>query len=355
MNDSAGAADGESRTTSGPGRRFRHRLRRILAVVLVAFLALGTLTGIAFGVSAVPSILLLRLAFVDHDVVLPYGFSETKSRVVVHHDLTYPSSSHRNDFDLYLPKTAGDKRLPVIVWVHGGGFITGDKSGVSTYATLLADQGYAVVAMNYAYAPDAVYPTPVVQLGEMVKHVADIADEYGLDADRILLGGDSAGAQIAAQFAALETTPGYRTLTGISVPTMASPIEGLILFCGPYDLESSAKKDDSAIERWFISTIGWGYLGRRDWRSSAELKQASIVNHLSADFPPTYVTDGNYVSFPEQGRKLVSRLTKLGVRVESSFFPDAPKLPHEFQFNFEYPQSSTVWKGVKGFLDGLDS
>ena len=149
----------------------------------------------------------------------------------------------------------------------------------------------------------------------MVRHVEGSADEDGLDSSRILLGGDSAGAQIAAQFAALQTTPGYRTLTGITVPTMANPIEGLILFCGPYDLESSAAKDDSTIERWFINTIGWGYLGRRDWRDSREMSQASIVNHLSKHFPPTYVTDGNYLSFPEQGEKLVTRLTGLGVPV----------------------------------------
>ncbi len=335
--------------------------------MLIVLLGVGTLTGITFGVSVVPSILLLRLAFIDRGTTLPTGFGDAKSRVTVHRDLTYPSTAGRNTFDLYLPtsgKSAGEgaggegtadsEGPPVIVWVHGGGYITGDKSSLSTYGTLLAGQGYAVVAMNYDYAPDATYPTPVVQLGEMVRHVEAIAKKYGLDSSRILLGGDSAGAQIAAQFAALETTPGYRALTGIRAPARTTPIRGLILFCGPYDLESSARKGGSAIERWFINTIGWGYLGRRDWKTSAETSQASIVNHLSREFPPTYVTDGNYVSFPEQGRELAGRLKNLGVQVASSFFPNSPTLPHEFQFDFHYPQSYTVWKAVKGFLDELD-
>ena len=276
-----------------------------------------------------------------------------RRKVTVIRNLTYPSSYGRNTFDLYEPTERQSSTLPVIVWAHGGGFIAGDKSGMTAYATMMASRGYAVIAMNYDYAPDGKYPAPVIQMGEMVSHLGKIASRYDLDASSIIVGGDSAGAQIAAQFAVVNTTPGYSKTTGIPTTSLEKPLKGVILFCGPYDLASSATENSSLLKKWFINTIGWGYLGRRDWKESSELDDATIVNHLSANFPTAYIMDGNFVSFPEQGRTMVKSLTSLGVNVTSRFFPNDPSLPHEFQFDFAYPELTVVWNDVKGFLTSL--
>ena len=331
----------------------RHRLCRILGGFAIGVSVMMVVVVVAFLVSPVPSIMVFSQAFRDGHPTLPKGFASIRRQVSVIHDLEYPSMSKRNTFDLYTPNhRASQDDLPVIVWVHGGGFIAGDKSGVGTYATLLAARGYAVVSMNYNYAPDGRYPTPVIQVGEMITHLYSIADDEHLDVDDISIGGDSAGAQIAAQFAAVQTTPGYARSSGIPRIDMSSPIASLLLFCGPYDLKSFADIPDTAplMQRWFINTVGWGYLGKRDWRSSEQTAYASIVDHVSADFPRSYVVDGNYYSFPEQGRRLVSRLKALHVPVESSFFPEDKDLPHEFQFDFQYRQSQEVWEHTVRFL-----
>ena len=191
------------------------RIRRIVAWVLAVVLGVALVVGAAFVVSPVPSIMLFRNAFKEGHTVEPPRFDEVRRTVQVTRDQEYPSSYRRHTFDLYRPRRIpAHAALPVIVWVHGGGFIAGDKSGLSTYATLMAARGYAVIAMNYDYAPTGTYPTPVVQLGQMVSHVAAIAQRERLDPDRIVVGGDSAGAQIAAQFAAVQTTPGYAESSG---------------------------------------------------------------------------------------------------------------------------------------------
>ena len=334
--------------------RKKHRLKRVIVMCLASIGTLIAVTLAAFLVSPVPSILVFGRAFEGGHPKLPEGFAAMERKVEVQHDLQYPSSSARNTFDVYEPKQRTFyAELPVIVWVHGGGFIAGDKSGVATYATMLAAEGYAVVSMNYNYAPDGRYPTPVIQVGEMIRHLYTIAGAEHLDADDISLGGDSAGAQIAAQFAIVQTTPGYAQDSGIARIAMRRPISSLLLFCGPYDLSSFADALDSTswIERWFMNTIGWGYLGDRDWPHSDQTAYASVVDHLSKDFPRSYVVDGNHYSFPEQGKKLVARLQDRGVRVESSFFPDDPTLPHEFQFDFTYPQSRMVWERTVRFLE----
>ena len=120
--------------------------------------------------------------------------------------------------------------------------------------------------MNHDYAPDGTYPTPVIQMGEMVDYVSTIASRRDLDPTRIIVGGDSAGTQIAAQFVVVNTTPGYSQWTHIAKTSLSSPLKGAILFCGPYDLESSAAEESSVVKKWFINTIGWdisdGVIGR---------------------------------------------------------------------------------------------
>lgn len=327
------------------------RIRRIVAWVLAVVLGVALVVGAAFVVSPVPSIMLFRNAFKEGHPVEPPRFDEVRRTVQVTRDQEYPSSYRRHTFDLYRPRRIpAHAALPVIVWVHGGGFIAGDKSGLSTYATLMAARGYAVIAMNYDYAPTGTYPTPVVQLGQMVSHVASIAQRERLDPDRIVVGGDSAGAQIAAQFAAVQTTPGYAESSGIERIAMRAPLAGALLFCGPYDFTRFTDANAPWIQRWFMNTIGWGYLGTRDWASSPQMRQASVVRHVSDRFPKAYVVDGNAFSFPDQGRALVSALRSDGVGVTSSFFPGNPELPHEFQFDFAHPESAQVWSATQAFL-----
>ncbi|MDN6025991.1 alpha/beta hydrolase, partial [Bifidobacterium mongoliense] len=254
------------------------RIRRIVAWVLAVVLGVALVVGAAFVVSPVPSIMLFRNAFKEGHPVEPPRFDEVRRTVQVTRDQEYPSSYRRHTFDLYRPRRIpAHAALPVIVWVHGGGFIAGDKSGLSTYATLMAARGYAVIAMNYDYAPTGTYPTPVVQLGQMVSHVAAIAQRERLDPDRIVVGGDSAGAQIAAQFAAVQTTPGYAESSGIERIAMRAPLAGALLFCGPYDFTRFTDANAPWIQRWFMTTIGWGLLGTRDWASSPQMRQASVV------------------------------------------------------------------------------
>jgi acetyl esterase/lipase len=324
-------------------------IRRLLIRIVAALLSVLLLGVIAWNVSPWPSALVFRRAFADSEVTEPHGLDAMKRKVSKHADLSYPSTHARHEFDLYMPKSAS-AGVPVVVWVHGGGFIAGDKSGVSTYGTMLASEGYAVVAMNYDYAPDAQYPTPVVQVGEMITHVYAIAERYGLDADRIIIGGDSAGAQIAAQFAALESTPGYAQQAGISKIPLRKPLEAAVLFCGPYDVSQLGNIGNSWFAKQFVQSVGWSYLGSRDWEQTKAARMASVVDHLSDAFPRSYIVDGNYFSFPKHARALISGLEGQGVSVTSSLYPDKPELPHEFQFDFSHPESYEVWKQTLAFL-----
>ena len=68
--------------------------------------------------------------------------------------------------DVHYPSEVAntDRKLPTIIWVHGGGFTSGSKDGVAHYLTILAAKNYTVVGVNYSLAPGKIYPTPIVQV-----------------------------------------------------------------------------------------------------------------------------------------------------------------------------------------------
>ena len=123
----------------------------------------------------------------------------TASAMHVQRDIAYASpAADPQILDIYAPDDTKQKKLPVVFWIHGGGWQTGDKSDVALKPQFFVDRGFVFVSTNYR-----IYPN--VEMGELIRDVArslgwvhqNIA-KYGGDPQRIFVGGHSAGAQLAA-------------------------------------------------------------------------------------------------------------------------------------------------------------
>jgi acetyl esterase/lipase len=99
--------------------------------------------------------------------------------------------------DLYLP-VAVQGKLPVIIWVHGGGWRFGDRNLSPDLTRWFAERGFAMVTFDYRLSGEATFPSPVVDVRTVIRWVRSVAEEYGLDPDAIGLWGSSAGAQLSA-------------------------------------------------------------------------------------------------------------------------------------------------------------
>lgn len=99
--------------------------------------------------------------------------------------------------DLYLPQ-AVEGKLPVIIWVHGGGWRFGDRNLSPNLTRWYAERGFAMVTFDYRLSGEAIFPAPVVDLRTVIRWVRSVAQEYGLNSDAIGLWGSSAGAQLSA-------------------------------------------------------------------------------------------------------------------------------------------------------------
>lgn len=242
--------------------------------------------------------------------------------------------------------------LPVVIWIHGGAWISGSKEDVDPYLRMIASQGYTAVSLDYARAPEEKYPTALHQLNDALAFLSANASEFNIDPGRFVLAGDSAGAQLAAQLATAITSPLYARQLGITPGLTADQLTALVLHCGIYDVADIPSS--SRLSGWGSRTALWSYLGDRDWSKTPGAAQMSVLNQVTKDFPATFISGGNSDALTEtQSVPFADRLAKLGVAVEKLFYPPdaATELPHEYQFHMEFAESPKALAAAIHFLD----
>ena len=325
-------------------------IKKIVVIVLGAILALCLLLVVVFIASPKPTAILVQQLFEGGVAVKPHNYDEIEKLVHVENDLSYDSAHQEGNLDIIAPKEFSGK-LPVIFWVHGGAFLGGDKSDITEYAVQVASKGFIVVNMNYELAPSAIYPTPLYQVEEAYQFIEKNAQAYGIDMDRLYFAGDSAGAQIISQFVNIQVEEEYSNLIGIEGSVSPDKIAGVLLFCGPYDVSKFGDLSDSFLINFLFDRVGWAYIGERNWGDSDQVKQASVIDHVSAHFPPTFITDGNTGSFEEQGLELADKLNKNDVEIVDVFYSqEEAELGHEYQFIMDTPQAENTFNQLIEFL-----
>jgi len=210
---------------------------------------------------------------------------------------------------LYRPAGVPDTApLPVYVYFHGGGWVIGDLESHDVLCRqLTAESGACVVAVDYRLAPEHKFPAAADDAWAATRWVVAHAAELGVDAGRLAVGGDSAGANLAAVVALMARDAGAPALAlqvliypvtdvGSESPSYADFADGYML------------TRDSM--RWFIAH----YLGRKedakDWRVSP-LRAPSL-----AGLPPALVITAGFDPLRDEGAAYATRLREAGVTVD---------------------------------------
>ncbi len=312
-------------------------LRKILLWLIAIVVILGVGAYAALELSPWPRALLIRYAFDKDGAKTQAALAKfLPANIAAERDVAYADGDKDALLDVYYPgEVKGTARvLPTIVWTHGGGWISGSKNDMENYARILAGHGYTVVSVNYSIAPGATYPTPIRQVNEALGFLDREAARFHIDATQLVLAGDSAGGQITAQMANVIAVPSYAGAVGIVPSVKRDQIKGLILYCGAYDLSLSPGGGEFAT---FIQTVLWSYSGTKNYAGDPRFATMSVVNYVTADFPPAYISAGNADPLAPHSVELAKVLTDKGVTVDALFFPEdyAPPLPHEYQFNLD--------------------
>ena len=321
-------------------------IKKILFWTGISLLGLLILVIIIVNLTPVPVAMVVRSQFEKGIATKPSDYNYYLDKVKAIKDLEYPSLYKDNQTDLYLPKTG--ENFPLIIWVHGGAFVGGDKKDVTEYATVLAAHGYAVLSINYERAPKLKYPNQLKQVYEAYSWFVGVAADYNVDINNLVFAGDSAGAFMVAQIAVIETSKEYADLMNFEQLILADSLKGLLLYCGPYNVDKISETKNIAAS-FLFSQIAWAYFGDRNWvEKYGEI--ATIKNHITEYYPPTFITDGNEFSFESHAKELENTLKDKNVLVESLYITDE-KAGHEYQFKLD---TSAGMKSIEETLKFLD-
>ncbi|MBC8140553.1 MAG: alpha/beta hydrolase [Armatimonadetes bacterium] len=222
----------------------------------------------------------------------------------VNRDVSYdPSGDPKlNSLDIFSP--ANKTKCPVVVFIHGGGWQTGDKRGSAKgKSETFPQNGYVFVSINYRLAPVVKHPVLVQDCAKAIAWVKGNIAKYGGDPDQLFVMGHSAGAHLAA----LVSTDGqYLKNEGLSLAALRGTI---LLDGGSYDMTPTGVKKASKDET-FVGAFG---------KDPAVYKSASPLYNVAAGkaIPPFLIL---YVSYRNdtkaQSNALAAKLTQAGVKAE---------------------------------------
>ena len=217
-----------------------------------------------------------------------------KSGVDVHLDQSYANNTNLKQMvDVYLPKKRNsDKPLPVVAFIHGGGWIHGDRLNYSGAAMQLARSGdYAAVAVGYRLTNEAFFPEQIYDCKAAIRWIRGHAKEYNLDPDRIGATGSSAGGHLSSLIGASGDVKELEGSIG-SYPSMSSRVQCVANLCGPedftkaimFDPQGNPIVDDPAV----VGLLGGSYEAKHDAAVAA-----SPITYVSKDDPPFVTFHGD--------------------------------------------------------------
>ncbi len=229
--------------------------------------------------------------------------------------LTIPSPAGSIPARIYTPTRLrkANGLAPGLVFFHGGGWVIGDLDSHDVVCRKLADEGeLMVVSVDYRLAPEHKFPAAVDDAIASTKWIAEHAKQFGIDASRLMVGGDSAGGNLAAVVAISARDGNGPDIAGQVLIYPA--IDFAMTHPSHREPETSILLTHSVI-RWFRDHYLNGTADVHDWRASPA--RASTLIGL----PPAYVLTAGADPLRDEGDEYARRLKEAGVAVTHRSFP----------------------------------
>ncbi len=252
--------------------------------------------------------------------------------------------------DVMAPDARASGLLPVYVYFHGGGWTSGDKEPLTKYCASQAAAGMVVVNVNYRKAPR-------FQLGHVLHDansaLAWVRGNIGLlggDPERVVLGGDSAGGQIAALITAAMFRPVLASRYRLAPALPPASLKGLVQHCSVVDF-SVFFDPGFVLSLNFIRMLmpAGGSKSRLRLREAAHYM--SPIEWLDARCPPVFITTSERDFFYAANLNLIASLERHGVAVDQLVYSwSRANTEHTWQQNFRFPESQEVYRRLQSFI-----
>ena len=259
----------------------------------------------------------IRREFAASDAVRDAGLT-IPDDIQRYDDIAYGSNPLQK-LDVYRPKNSMGK-LPVIISVHGGGWVYGDKELYQYYTMSLAQRGFTVINFSYRLAPESQYPAQIEDVATVFDWVNNHAEQYGMDVNNIFAVGDSAGAHLLGLYCDACTNPEYARHYAFSFGLTPKAVA---FACGVYTIEQDKDQDMKLME----DLLPGG-------PTPENLAWVDVKRWLTSAFPETFLFTCTGDSMQEQADAMQVALRKKQVPHIMRFYGDSEhELGHVFHCN----------------------
>lgn len=282
---------------------------------------------------------------------LKWVFKMRHPDVSVTRDVPYIDDGNpKHKLDIYAPKTPlqGMSPAPVLLQIHGGGWMIGNKKEQALpLMNLMAARGWVCVAVNYSLSPKATYPDHLVDVKHAVKWIREEIANYGGDPNFVVATGGSAGGHLSSLLALTANDPSYQP----GFENVDTSINGCVPFYGVYDFTNTY---DLQVHGGLVETVEKYVLKRKLTEDREAFVAASPMHRIHSDAPPMFVIHGAQDSLApvEEARHFVKLLRETSKSPVA--YAEILGAQHAFDI-FHSQRSSIVVEGVARFLGTLHS
>lgn len=285
---------------------------------------------------------LLRDHIEASEWIRPFHFERPGVRV--HKHLSYAAAGKRNLLDVYQPDVPREGGYPVLLQVHGGAWMIGEKEQQAKPLMYhMAQRGWICVAINYRLSPQSTFPDHIIDVKKAIAWIKENIAEYGGDPAFIAITGGSAGGHLSS-LAALtpnreEWQPGFEEVD--------TTLQAAVPFYGVYDfLDGNSVRADMPMEDFLAHRV----LKCKPEDNHDLWHNASPQSHVSADAPPMFVIQGHHDSlvWVEEAREFVTALRATSKQAVA--YAELPGAQHAFEIFHSVRTDHTV-NAVADFLE----
>lgn len=265
---------------------------------------------------------LIRIKFKEGDDIRDAGLG-TPEDIVRYDNIVYGTKSEWQVLDVYRPRNTEGQYLPVIISVHGGAWVYGDKERYQYYCMSLAQRGFAVVNYSYRLAPEFKFPAAIEDTKQVFEWVLKNRDTYFFDEEYIFGVGDSAGAMNLAVYSAICTNPDYAEQYDFPLFRGVVP-KAIALNCGVYRIELDSETHTTELLRELMPMGG----------TKTEMEKMEVLDYISSSFPPAFIMTAVDDFLRDQSLLIVEKLMEHKVPFVFRVYGDVKtSLAHVFHCN----------------------
>lgn len=327
----------------------KNKIKKVSYSIILILVTVTVFSFVMLYISPKPIFILAKHLTTRGTITKPENFKQIEKRTIVEKNVIYDREYTNSLLDIYYPKESTEK-IPVVLYIHGGGFIKGNKEMAKYFGPVFVEDKYAFISLNYDLVPSVTIFDQLKQINQSLKFIVENADKYSLNVNKINIAGSSAGGFLALQLLSAYNNHSYANSLNINLVDNVT-FNSILLYSSVYDLSAFQNFEEQPLDKYLINKVGWGITGDKYWEKNIWINETlNLNNYISEKFPPMFITDGNQNTFLKQALTYIDGLQIKGIVPTTLFFDSNERVEHGYQLNMESKFSKEAIRQSLSFL-----